>query len=491
VRFSAPQSVPGVPAETQRALLDAFQAIQQELVRLSAPFTRVPLLDDVQETRDGQVVRGVGDGNTLVLPGPPAFYGVRVVLDDVSSPVTVVAPDATEYTLPVAGVYDFLPASDGGETYETTPLLFSLLNVTSGVVLGRETAGTGPVEELSVGGGLELSSGLQIADLGVTTAKLADAAVTFPKLVDAPSAGFIGATAAGDYAHRTVAQAAAAFASTSIVVSGDELQRAAVSGDVSIPQNSNTATIPAGTVDNSQTADMAEARVKGRPDGAGTGPQQDMTPAQTAAIVGPELPGRLIAVTAYATAGSGTHTFDSDATSAEVWVIGGGGGGGGAVIGVAAGGGAGALNYAYVAAGSLPSSASYTVGAGGSAGSAVPAAGGAGAASTVTISASVHSAGGGAGGGSSAASAAPGAGGAATAGTFTVFSVRGGAGSPGAVAGGNGGDSAYGGGGLGPNGLANGVAGVSGGGGSGAVTVGVGRSGGAGGAGLIIVKEYA
>lgn len=425
VRFSAPQRVPGLPPEAQRALLDAFLAIQDELVRLSAPFTRVPLLDDVQETRDGQVVRGVGDGHTLVLPRAPAFHGVRVVLDDVASAVTVVAPDATEYTLPVAGVYDFVPASDGGETYETTPLLFSLLNVTSGVVLGRETAGAGPVEELSVGGGLELSSGLQIADLGVTTAKLANDAVTTAKL-----------------------------------------------------------------------ANMAQGTLIGRPAGTGTGDPVHLNAASIEAIVSPLVPGRLIAVTAYATAASGTHTFDSDATSAEVWVIGGGGGGGGAngSLTFAGGGGAGALNYAHVPAGSLPASLSYTVGAGGAAGGATPTSGGAGGASSVTISASVHTAGGGGAGGLSSAPV-PGGGGTGTSGTFTVFMGNGAAGHYGqlqgaTVSGGNGGDSAYGGGALGGNDAAGAVGNV-GSGGSGAATTGGGRSGGAGGDGLIIVKEYA
>jgi hypothetical protein len=50
-----------------------------------------------------------------------------------------------------------------------------------------------------------------LADLGVTTGKLAANAVAFTKLVQAPSAGFVGATGAGDYAHRTVAEAQTAI----------------------------------------------------------------------------------------------------------------------------------------------------------------------------------------------------------------------------------------------------------------------------------------
>jgi hypothetical protein len=54
--------------------------------------------------------------------------------------------------------------------------------VPSKTLLGRDAAGVGPVAPLPVGGGLEINAQLQIADLGVATAKLADLSVTTPKL---------------------------------------------------------------------------------------------------------------------------------------------------------------------------------------------------------------------------------------------------------------------------------------------------------------------
>jgi hypothetical protein len=299
VQFQAPAMIPGLPSEAVRAILQAFQSVGQEFSRQAQRGATVPLLDALINARDGQIIRGIGNGQTIVLPQPPIEDGVQIVLDDVSTPVTVVEPDGTEVTLSTPGIYDYSPGGGDDGGFVTNPNASIMGGISSGVVLGRETAGAGAIEELTVGAGLELNSGLGIADLGVTTArlndlavatgKIADAAVTFPKLVDAPSAGFIGATIAGDYSHRTTAQVAAVFVSTSIVASGAQLQRAAVTGDVEIPQNSNTATIPNDTVDNPRLDNMAQSRIKGRGAGAGTGDPQDLTPTQVVTIIGADM----------------------------------------------------------------------------------------------------------------------------------------------------------------------------------------------------------
>lgn len=59
-------------------------------------------------------------------------------------------------------------------------------NITTDRLLGRDTASSGNVEELTVGGGLEFtgSAGIQIADLGVTTGKIDDLGVTGAKIAN-------------------------------------------------------------------------------------------------------------------------------------------------------------------------------------------------------------------------------------------------------------------------------------------------------------------
>lgn len=65
--------------------------------------------------------------------------------------------------------------------------------------------------------------------------------------------------------------------STSIVVGASDLQRAALTGDVTAAQNSNATTIANNAVSNAKLADMAAATIKGRALGAGTGDPQDLT----------------------------------------------------------------------------------------------------------------------------------------------------------------------------------------------------------------------
>lgn len=64
--------------------------------------------------------------------------------------------------------------------------LAKMQHITSDRLLGRDTASSGDVEQLTVSGGLEFtgSGGIQIASDGVTTAKIADGNITEAKLAD-------------------------------------------------------------------------------------------------------------------------------------------------------------------------------------------------------------------------------------------------------------------------------------------------------------------
>jgi hypothetical protein len=97
-----------------------------------------------------------------------------------------------------------------------------------------------------------------------------------------------------------------------------------------------------------------------------------------AALVG-GVPGRLLAVRAYSTAGSGTHTHATGTTRTLAYFIGGGGGGGGVDAGAGGGAGGGGSSGAVRLVDYVPgATTSYTVGAGGAGGvaAAAPAAGG-------------------------------------------------------------------------------------------------------------------
>lgn len=73
--------------------------------------------------------------------------------------------------------------------------------------------------------------------------------------------------------------------SASIIDVSGSFQRAALTGDVTSAQNSNTTTISNGAVSNSKIADMVQATIKGRAAGAGTGAPVDLTAAQVRTII--------------------------------------------------------------------------------------------------------------------------------------------------------------------------------------------------------------
>jgi hypothetical protein len=109
-----------------------------------------------------------------------------------------------------------------------TVALSNLAQVGTDSLLGRDTAGTGNVESIGLDASLQMS-GLQI------------------------------------------------------------LQRAALTGDVTAAAGSNATTIPNNTVTNAKASDMAEATIKGRASGAGTGDPTDLTSVQAADVVMPTM----------------------------------------------------------------------------------------------------------------------------------------------------------------------------------------------------------
>jgi hypothetical protein len=128
-----------------------------------------------------------------------------------------------------------------------------------------------------------------------------------------------------------------------------------------------------GAVANANLANMAQATVKGRAAGAGTGAPVDLTAAQLSAVLSTTGGYRLRKVTRFTS--SGTWTPESWTRLAVMRVVGGGGGGGGAAAGIGtgssagSGGAAGGYVERWLTAG-WGATETVTIGAAGTAGAA-------------------------------------------------------------------------------------------------------------------------
>jgi hypothetical protein len=139
---------------------------------------------------------------------------------------------------------------------------------------GRTTATTGDPEDLSLvnsttntwntatGGSISVE---RTAITGVVAAAANSSATTFGAGVDGAGLTLSGGNTALDV-----------VGSTSIVVTSDQVQRAALTGEVTAPQNSNATTIANDAVTNAKLANVASPSLKGRTT-ATTGDPEDLT----------------------------------------------------------------------------------------------------------------------------------------------------------------------------------------------------------------------
>lgn len=107
-RWSPPSYIPNLDPNAARVIQEALKGIYAELARQLARSSVVPLIEDLQAI-DGQTIVGVGAGQVVTLPQPlddGTVGSVRFVLDDITSPVTVVNPDGSSYLLDQPGIYD-------------------------------------------------------------------------------------------------------------------------------------------------------------------------------------------------------------------------------------------------------------------------------------------------------------------------------------------------------------------------------------------------
>lgn len=144
-----------------------------------------------------------------------------------------------------------------------------LANMATSTIKGRAAAGTGDPEDLTA---TQVRTLLNVAD-GATAG--ADWSVN---LTNIPANITSWAGIAPTTKQNTLTS------STSNTISGTEVQRAALTGDVTAAANSNATTIANDAVTNAKLANVATATIKGRAT-AGTGDPEDLTAAQVRTLI--------------------------------------------------------------------------------------------------------------------------------------------------------------------------------------------------------------
>lgn len=283
--WQPPAYLPTDPAALTRALTEAFRGIYAVLQQLGQRRTVVPLIEDI-EARAGQVIVGVGAGQTILLPeGVNGELGqVGIVLTDVSSPVTLVHPDGTTTELGAAGAYDFVSgipdayqtnpggtttAGDGLSGGGGTPLSVDVaaiagaglesdgsnnLRIAASAAGAGLTGGAGSALAVGAGDGISVSADAVAVDVAALagTGLESDGSNNLRIAAAAAGAGLTGgggsALAVGAGTHVTVnandvavnlTTLVAAIDSTSIVVNSGTLERAALTGAITAAQNSS------------------------------------------------------------------------------------------------------------------------------------------------------------------------------------------------------------------------------------------------------------
>jgi hypothetical protein len=114
----------------------------------------------------------------------------------------------------------------------------------------------------------------------VATGDIDDNAVTFVKMQDISSAHLIGRHSAGNGHPQSIG------IDGSLELQGGNLRRAALTGDVTASAGNNATTIANDAVTNAKLANMAQATIKGRQAGGGTGDPEDLTASQARTAMG-------------------------------------------------------------------------------------------------------------------------------------------------------------------------------------------------------------
>jgi hypothetical protein len=149
---------------------------------------------------------------------------------------------------------------------------------------GLEVANDGSLDWTAATGASATRTNLGLGDLAVkntvATGDIDDNAVTFAKLENISSGHLIGRHSAGSGDPQSIG------IDGGLELQGANLRRAALTGDVTASAGNNTTTIANDAVTNAKLANMAQATIKGRQAGAGTGDPEDLTASQARTAMG-------------------------------------------------------------------------------------------------------------------------------------------------------------------------------------------------------------
>lgn len=190
----------------------------------------------------------------------PSKNAVRDILETIAAGIL---PDGDYGDITVSGSGTVLTIDTEAVT------LAKIQNITTDRLLGRDTAGTGVTEQLTVGGGVEFtgSGGIQrsaltgdvTAPAGSGTTTLGNNVVSNAKLATTATDTLLGRDTAG------VGNVEYITLDPTLEFSGSQtIRRAAIGGDVVLSAGSNTALIPDDTITHAKYQNIATDRLLGR-----------------------------------------------------------------------------------------------------------------------------------------------------------------------------------------------------------------------------------
>lgn len=212
------------------------------------------------DTIDG-VVLATSDRILIKNQAAPAENGIYIVQ---ASGAPTRASDMDAWTeVPGAFVFVEEGTANADTGWVSTGNAGGTINSTSMPWVQFSTAGTITADEVTL---TMTGTVLSIKNLGVGTGQIAADAVTFAKIQNASGASKVlgrgSAGGGGDFEELTLG--------ASLIPNGTVIERAALTGDVTAAQNSNSTTIAAGAVTFAKMAAIATDRLIGR-DTAGSG----------------------------------------------------------------------------------------------------------------------------------------------------------------------------------------------------------------------------
>lgn len=219
----------------------------------------------------GRSIAGVGDPMEILVAGGLEFTGTNLQRSALTGDVTA-------------------PAGSNVTTIATNSLVFGKLQqIPTDTLVGRDTAGVGDMEIISLNATLSFTGAGSIqraaltgdvtASAGSNATTISPNAVSFSKLQQIATDRLIGrdTPATGNAEEITVSGGLEWTGSLGI-------QRSALSGDVSAPAGSNTTTVGINIITNAKLADMTAPSFKGRVT-AGLGDPEDLTIAQATGLL--------------------------------------------------------------------------------------------------------------------------------------------------------------------------------------------------------------